>query len=166
MSRRALLLTIIFALVTLSVSAAFAKSAHRHHAAPPRDQDPPTIQFQKDGKTYVIHDAKTIAAVRALVAPQEKLAAQQAALGEKQAALGAQQAKLGAKQAKLALAGADDAQQEKLDAQQEELDAQQEKLGAQQEELGRRQEQLARDAEEKLDRLFDDAIAAKIATPI
>ena len=87
--------------------------------------------FERDGKAYVVTDAKQIERAAAIVKPQHELGEKQAALGEKQAALGARQAG----------AWRDDALREQLSREQEALGREQQKLGAEQERTSTRIEQ-------------------------
>lgn len=130
--------------------------------------------FERDGKAYVVTDAKQIERAISIVKPQQDLGAKQAALGEKQAALGEKQAALGQKQAALgaqqATAWRDDAlretlsrEQEALSRQQDQLGGQQEALGRQQEKLGEEQERLGKQVEQQLGDLATECIRKGLA---
>src|SRR4051794_39401881 len=125
--------------------------------------------FERDGKGYVVTDAKQIERAISIVKPQQDLGQKQAALGEKQAALGEKQAALGAKQAALgarqAAAWRDDElreklsrEQEALSRQQDQLGEQQEALGVEQEKLGAEQERISAQVEQQLSDLADECI--------
>lgn len=125
--------------------------------------------FKRDGRAYVVSDAKLIERAAAIIKPQHDLGEKQGALGEKQGALGEKQAALGMKQAALGLRQASAAydeslrdqlsrEQEALSRQQEALSKQQEALGRQQEKLGAEQERLSEQITEQLSDLADESI--------
>lgn len=152
------------------------------------------LWVRRDGKSYVIRDAATLARAKAIYAPvstlgeaQGKLGGRQGELGGRQGALGARQGALGQQQAQLAMERAAligqrneearsaelDARQKTLEARQAELGRQQEALGRQQEVLGKQQEALGRkqqQASEKASRemgaLIDDALTKGTAQAV
>jgi beta-lactamase regulating signal transducer with metallopeptidase domain len=125
----------------------------------------------RDGKSYVIRDAKVLEQLRATFEPQSKLGAQQAELGQKQSALGMKQAELGQKQAALGVKQAqmglkhaelsmqmmrasqqgDEAarerQEQELEKLEEALEKDQEAISKEQEALGEQQEALGAEQE-------------------
>jgi beta-lactamase regulating signal transducer with metallopeptidase domain len=131
-----------------------------------KSDDEQLFWFEHGGKEYVVHDAATVARVKALFEPQQKLGEQQGELGAKQGelgarqgALGAQQAQQGVKQAELgarmarlaaeqARLAQEDKSTESLEAQMEQLEKEQDQLAKPQEDLGRQQEALGRQQEE------------------
>lgn len=130
------------------------------------------LYARKDGVSYVIRDAATLARARAIFKPQEEMGARQAELGSRQAELGARQAKLGEEQARLGLLQAEarpreqgelGRQQGELGRRQGELGRQQGELGRQQGELGREQARLGRIAQEQFRVLVADAISRGLA---
>lgn len=136
---------------------------------------PDRIYVKKDGKTFVITDAGTIAQMKKAVDPMIKIGNKQSAIGEQQSKIGEEQSRIGEKQGKLgeqmgmlgeqmgklseqaARQDSDDEIQAKLDEIQKKMDVlqkQMNELGRQmdkpskrQNELGRKQEELGRQQE-------------------
>jgi bla regulator protein BlaR1 len=154
----------------------------------------PLLWFERDGKSYVVQDAATLARIQELFEPQREMGEKQGALGEKQAKLGEQQARLGAQMGELGAQQAShgarmaaqamnanndaavakieadmEARSDKMEAlgrQMEELGEKQEALGRQQEELGRQQEKLGLNAERQLRTVIDQALANGLAQEV
>jgi beta-lactamase regulating signal transducer with metallopeptidase domain len=171
--------------VTMSGSGSDVRRARKYYSGKP------LLWFERDGKSYVVHDQGTVARAQALFEPQTKLGDQQSGLGDHQSALGDQQSALGDRQSEIGdrmsalgdrltdLAETRSAEAERgkiegqmeelgrkmeeLGRQQEELGRKQEVLGRQQEELGRQQEKLAAEAERQLKSLLDQAVSSGLA---
>lgn len=172
--------------VSMSGSSSDVRDARKHYSGKP------LLWFERNGKSYVVRDAATVARAQKLFEPQGELGERQGALGEKQGALGEQQGRLGAEmgrygaqigalaaqQAAAAVSGKEENEDlesqmeelsrkmEALGRQMEELGRQQEALGRQQEELGRQQEKLAHEGERQLKSLLDQAISGGLAQEV
>lgn len=174
--------------VTMSGDTSDVRQARKHYSGKP------LLWFERDGKSYVVHDQGTVARAQALFEPQTKLGDQQSALGDRQSALGDQQSALGDRQSELgdrlselgdrlsdlAESRSGEAERQKikgqmeelsrkmeeLGRQQEELGRKQEALGRQQEELGRQQEKLGAEAERQLRSLLDQVVSSGLAKEV
>ena len=120
---------------TMSGTSEDARHAERLKKRIPGD----FIWFQRDEKSYIIHDQATVDRARQLWAPQEELGRKQAELGKQQEALGKQQQELGARMQQVRVKVPDmTAELDKLKAELQQLgpDASMEQIGKIQARIG------------------------------
>ena len=114
---------------------------------------PGYLWFRKDGRQFVVKDARVLEEIEETVRPQQELGMSQARLGRVQADLGRQQGALGRRQA-----SASPDEQRDLAGAQSALGREQARIGREQAKMGKKQRELSEHMEHRVAELVDASL--------
>lgn len=149
-----------------------------------KELGPGYLWFRREGKEYLVRDAKAIEEIEEVARPQEELGEEQARLGRRQSELGREQSRIGHRQGELGreearralsrarrdLDGKRPAQEERedegemretqkeLSRAQQTLGREQEKIGREQARLGHEQQRLSKEARRKVEEVIEASL--------